>query len=870
MNSMSAFKEYVVRKLQFAQRQLPLLFVACLSSLAQMLQAATPVISAIPDQSTSQGSTYSYTPSLGSSGSAGSIHWTKAFGPDDVMVDPVTGTVTWIIPSGLPGESYHIGLRAANDDGAVIETWILNVGVPAVVYVGGAGDPDRTLVDAFANHTQAGTTFILRNGVYAGIDFSICRIMSNGAIQYPPQGTASKFTTVMAEDPGGVTLTGGAVIDIDAVYGDWGYAAFKGFFVKDGSITTIGYERGSSPTSGRPHHIKFIRNGVESAGDIPFNAFRSDDILFENNYAFGGGRYKFSTYHANRVVFRRNVARYDRANNEMAEPKGTYGIYSTMDAAVSNSLAVDADTAEFITTGELAGEFSCPVTSGNTRATFDRNMQLNSEMLYGNLDDQVSVAGGRSDAEIRDVVSWDVRPVNAHVMTRGGSWFDHVTFGDIAMSGSFAAQIFNGWPSHYARGMTNSLLHAVTNGNLFYGFTKQSGVSLLDRVVDRYGVDHVNITGTPGILDVDSSTIGTTTSIDPIYSSGNPTGGLRYLTRIEANSTLSGQALDGGDLGATVMTFKGRSGTFWGEPGYNSETGIPMWPFPFEEVIGAKMAAYSYTGTTYTGPSGARVATGSGTIIGTRGFAVPGQTLTNYVWNYIGNTTPPFNVSAIPGSGSVRLLWDMPAAKSLSTLTGFRIYDFDPATKTLSNPRSVGAVNEYVVTGLINDTGHMFAVTAVDSVSGEGGYSYPVQAMPTAGLPDTTAPVLSLIGVDALTATSATITWMTDEPADTQVEYGPTASYGSSTTLVVALSTVHGQALVGLSSSTVYNYRVKSRDAAGNLAISTDRTLTTPGSGGGTSGGGGGDESGGGCGTGVLGVLSCVAFAGLRWRRKYG
>ena len=39
--------------------------------------------------------------------------------------------------------------------------------------------------------------------------------------------------------------------------------------------------------------------------------------------------------------------------------------------------------------------------------------------------------------------------------------------------------------------------------------------------------------------------------------------------------------------------------------------------------------------------------------------------------------------------------------------------------------------------------------------------------------------------------------------------------------------TSHGAALSGMAASTLYHYRVKSRDAAGNLAISGGATFTT-------------------------------------------
>src|SRR5207244_2851811 len=41
------------------------------------------------------------------------------------------------------------------------------------------------------------------------------------------------------------------------------------------------------------------------------------------------------------------------------------------------------------------------------------------------------------------------------------------------------------------------------------------------------------------------------------------------------------------------------------------------------------------------------------------------------------------------------------------------------------------------------------------------------------------------------------------------------------------LVTSHSQALTGLASTTVYHYRVKSNDSAGNLTVSSDQTFTT-------------------------------------------
>jgi hypothetical protein len=92
---------------------------------------------------------------------------------------------------------------------------------------------------------------------------------------------------------------------------------------------------------------------------------------------------------------------------------------------------------------------------------------------------------------------------------------------------------------------------------------------------------------------------------------------------------------------------------------------------------------------------------------------------------------------------------------------------------------------------------------------------------------DTVPPVLSAVAIGSITDTAATISWTTDTPATSQVEYGTTASYGSATALSTGLVTSHSQTLTGLQPSTIYHFRVLSADAAGNLSVSGDGSFTT-------------------------------------------
>jgi hypothetical protein len=91
---------------------------------------------------------------------------------------------------------------------------------------------------------------------------------------------------------------------------------------------------------------------------------------------------------------------------------------------------------------------------------------------------------------------------------------------------------------------------------------------------------------------------------------------------------------------------------------------------------------------------------------------------------------------------------------------------------------------------------------------------------------DTAPPVIS--GVDwSMTAdTSVNIHWNTNEPATSWVDYGTSATYGNAVSNGPILTSAHQVPLSGLDSKTLYHFRVKSVDGAGNVAVSNDHTFT--------------------------------------------
>ncbi len=94
--------------------------------------------------------------------------------------------------------------------------------------------------------------------------------------------------------------------------------------------------------------------------------------------------------------------------------------------------------------------------------------------------------------------------------------------------------------------------------------------------------------------------------------------------------------------------------------------------------------------------------------------------------------------------------------------------------------------------------------------------------------PSSTQVVLAITGIGstAVATSTATVNWFTNLQANSQVMYGLTSAYGSSTPLDSTLVTSHSEAITGLTAGTVYHFQVASANASGT-ATSSDMTFTT-------------------------------------------
>ena len=138
--------------------------------------------------------------------------------------------------------------------------------------------------------------------------------------------------------------------------------------------------------------------------------------------------------------------------------------------------------------------------------------------------------------------------------------------------------------------------------------------------------------------------------------------------------------------------------------------------------------------------------------------------------------------------------------------TGFYAFiDLDPGNYTIT----------------ANDSGYPDRVASAAVSAG-------VMSERNLALGGTTGPQISNVQATAITDDSATITWTTDQPATSQVEYGPTSAYGSTTPLDATLVTSHSVTINGLNASMLYHYRALSTNGNGDNA-SDDFTFQTDG-----------------------------------------
>lgn len=707
-----------------------------------------PIITKPEQKFVATNGTLNFTPTLSNAASAGIVLWSKDFGHDDIKVNPATGEITWDT-TGLSSESFHVGLRCSNANGHSCEHFIVHVGkTPDQILTVG---PNETYNDWYDVHpiVKAGDTVIFKDGTYNGGRNRIGRDNGAGLDRYPISGTSARSTDIMAENPTGAKFsdgTSGVAFNLwSGGKNEASYITFKGFYFSGGSTLAINGDPNDKVNT-RPHHMKIINNVGEGVDDIPLYCRLCDDMLFENNFAYGGGRYKISANECKRVIMRRNVVRYDRSDRKVSnDPKGSHIMYNCVDFRMQNLIAID-DLDKFVNTGYKAGAFGTPVTSTSVTpegsfGTATKLLQLNSEQLVHQYDYQVNSGGGASYVTNTDNISYDMRPHGIFLYSWGFSLFRRCLWDKVRplhTDGNTSAVHTGGYNN--CRGFDgcffNDFIPQEYNnflvGNLTTGFVDVPYNGGVYENVEKIGFRDNNLSG------------GTET-ITTLYAGAQTESGTTNTT-IDAHFKYVPRGLEntytGSQTSPTIMTFTGKSGTYFNEENFEVETELPCWPFPFSSQVHQTMKDYSVVLDTYSGSDYLnRVKGADETLSGNRGFCADGQDLTSYIWGYKGNQPPPQGVTATSNVGGGRIFWELPSSAYTAAITGYKIYTYDPDTGTLTNPVTKDATRLYHdVTGLNDGFEYQYVVTAT-TASGESGFSYPAVIIPN-GTP-TIKPIIS-------------------------------------------------------------------------------------------------------------------------------
>ncbi|MCK4522447.1 MAG: S8 family serine peptidase [Nanoarchaeota archaeon] len=197
------------------------------------------------------------------------------------------------------------------------------------------------------------------------------------------------------------------------------------------------------------------------------------------------------------------------------------------------------------------------------------------------------------------------------------------------------------------------------------------------------------------------------------------------------------------------------------------------------------------------------------------------------------DTTAPYNVSGLTNTSTndifISLNWNAAADNG----SGVKKYIIYRNNTNIANTTSTG----YNDSGLSGSTSYLYNVSAFDYAGNEG--------LANASLivntsEDVTPPIISNVLNTTITTSGATISWSTNENANSSVYYSTNSSNLNLTKDDSTLNTSHSISLTGLSASTTYFYKVGSFDAAGNSANSSIYNFTTSSSDPPSSGGGGG------------------------------
>jgi hypothetical protein len=450
---------------------------------------------------------------------------------------------------------------------------------------GTQSQPFATFNHAFSV-MQGGDTLYVMDGVY------------HQQIKGMPSGSQGNYTKIYALNDHKVDING------QGTYPSSGWEAL--LYIKNKSYIEI---RGLKVYNSGPNshvlqivdsnHIKIKVSGFWQASNdkyhYPVNITNSSEILLEDVWAFGRGRYTIVlSDNATSVTLRRVVTRWDEGI-WTGEPIAGFSIYKAYNNILENTITLDHKDSG----GHSAGHHGYYVVSWNSNYPESKNNKF-----YGNIALNLNIDGftigtdAHDDVDnhyIKDYVSIATyRGLN--ILKSNVATIENCSFINSSGGSSWSSGLFNGSGSS---GVV--VKNSLAIGNEGAGFHNNSGnISIFsyNGAYNNYNGNYSGLTCSTGCR------------------TDNPN--LLYPLRIESSSSYKGAGENGADIGANIV--------------YRYENGVltsqPLWPWPYESWIKEDMCNSDFL--QQIGRTGAN----------TPQWCATNKTLTQYIWEYLGNSCP--------------------------------------------------------------------------------------------------------------------------------------------------------------------------------------------------------------------------------------
>jgi len=540
----------------------------------------------------------------------------KDLGHDDVQVDSQTGQISWDTSKLNFGRGFHIRIKCSNYSGFDYASMVVHVDATGSsrLRVAGKNGISKYIASA-ATQMDSGDTIVFPDGIYP------VSVSGNGSYENalkrsaPTNGAARQFSTIIAQSPGGVTVTGesrnGLKKQKNAFQlSETQFVAVVGFVIKQvqrESFTTVG--------SGKHLLIDFV--GTEGAGTwgascanfVQAKAGQCSNAgmringgtpLIQSSYNWGHNRYGIMTRSTQGSITRRSFVRLDEHKGD--QPYGGFSDYCdsdhlSQDNVVFDSLAIAAPHYK-----NYAGLSAYPATGcagKDARLKTVGLLAINNQLSLSLMDAQAG-----PPHVWRNIVSYDSEGTCTPQKDRCGAWLLQAKKETIVTESFFGK----------ARGFQGS--------TTLRGAFDFKDVKLADNVI---------LFDIPGYPD-----------------QGTPP---RYLPESQ-------------------LYFNGRSDTFYGEPGSDEVTSSRRWPIPGEDIIARNMRAYYNR-------AALKVGGGEVEINGNRGAVASATSMSEYFWGYKDSLIPPLVVRVKKTAQGNRIAWEHFTGNQRQRVKGWQLYCAD-------------------------------------------------------------------------------------------------------------------------------------------------------------------------------------------------